>query len=109
VPREHPRPRPHPPHIHALHHRTDRTYRKCETCNGQRVVIQISREMHDAWVTEAQAKFDGRLQQITHYLCVPVRQLPNLPAGTVQVADCWDCCELPPVPDDLESLERYQP
>jgi len=93
--------------LHALHHRPDRTWKRCETCNGMRLVIQITPEMHDAWVAEARTITGRPVHTVTHYLCVPVQQLPHLPVGTVQVRDCWDCGPLPTFPEDPEALARF--
>lgn len=93
--------------VHALHHRPDKAITTCGTCNGQRLVVQLSPEMHDAWAAEVSRMADQRVNAIRHYLCVPVRQLPHLPTGTVQVADCWDCTELPTLPDDPDAIARF--
>ncbi len=79
----------------------------CTTCRGVRLVIQITPDMHDRWAIEARALTKRPVHTITHYEGIPVHQLPGLPAGTAQVVACWECLEIPPVPDDPDALARF--
>ncbi len=92
----------------AMHHRgTKQARHGCTTCAGTRLVVQLSAEMHDALLVELQRPGRPRLLGIKHYRGAPVHQLPHLPQGTVQVVDCWDCCEMPTLPDDPEAIARF--
>lgn len=79
----------------------------CPTCLGKRVIVQISAEMHDRWAHELAAAHGAPVSVIHTYGEFRVQQLPHLAEGAFQVRACWDCTELPTIPDDPEAIERF--
>lgn len=93
--------------VDALRNRPPGAAPTCTTCRGVRLVIQITPDLHDRWAIEARAITRRHVHTITHYEGIPVHQLPNLAPGTAQVVPCWECLEIPPVPDDPDALARF--
>ncbi len=87
--------------------RTCATRTICQTCLGKRVIVQISPELHDAWVTELAAEHGTHLTSIRTYGEFRVQQLPTMPAGAFRVCACWDCTDIPTLPDDPEAIARF--
>lgn len=93
--------------VAALLRASDMTRNECQTCLGKRVIVQVSPEMHDRWAAELSVATGSTVAVIRTYGEFRVQQLPNLTAGAFQVRACWDCTELPTIPDDPDAIARF--